>query len=78
MAMRIAELRKSECCPVTGQIEVALLCGDNITSPETEPTSRWCSNARTVVEPMKEAKQMMAVQTAGAASLTAAGLSWAA
>jgi hypothetical protein len=24
MVMRIAELRKSECCPVTGQIEVAL------------------------------------------------------
>jgi hypothetical protein len=24
MAMRIAELRKSECCPVIGQIEVAL------------------------------------------------------
>jgi hypothetical protein len=24
MAMRIAELRESECCPVIGQIEVAL------------------------------------------------------
>jgi hypothetical protein len=41
--------------------------------PETEPTSRWCSNARPVVEPMKGARQMTAVQTAGAASLTAAG-----
>ena len=56
--MRIAELRKSERCPVIGQIEVALPLGDNITSPETEQTSRWCSNSRTFEEPMKEAKQM--------------------
>jgi len=32
--MRIAELRKSECCPVIGQIEVALPLWDHITSPE--------------------------------------------
>jgi len=52
MAMRIAELRKSECCPVIGQIEVASARWDKITSPETELTSRWCSNSRTSVEPM--------------------------
>ena len=28
MVMRIAELRKSECCPVIGQIEVAYLAGN--------------------------------------------------
>jgi len=33
-------------------------------------TSRWCSNSRTFVEPMKEAKQMTAAQVAGAASHT--------
>src|SRR5215475_8702656 len=68
MAMRIAELRKSECCPVIGQIEVALpFLGDNITSPETEQTSRWCSNSRTFEEPMDEAKQMTTAQAVGAA-----------
>ena len=41
MAMRIAELRKSECCPVIGQIEVALPFWDNITSPETEQPAGW-------------------------------------
>ena len=34
MAMRIAELRKSECCPVIGQIEVALRFWDNITGSD--------------------------------------------
>ena len=29
MAMRIAELRKSECCPVIGQIEVASPLGQH-------------------------------------------------
>jgi hypothetical protein len=58
MVMRIAELRKSECCPVIGQIEVALPLWDHITSPETEPTSRWYSNSRTFAEPMNEAMQM--------------------
>ena len=62
MAMRIAELRKSECCPVIGQIEVALPFWDNITSPETEQTSRWCSNSRTFAEPINEAKQMTTAQ----------------
>jgi hypothetical protein len=58
MVMRIAELRKSECCPVIGQIEVALPFWDNITSPETEQTSRWCSNSRTFAEAINAAKQM--------------------
>jgi len=74
MAMRIAELRKSECCPVIGQIEVALpFLGDHITSPETEQTSRWCSNSRTFEEPMDEAKQMTTAQAVGAASHTPGG-----
>jgi hypothetical protein len=64
--MRIAELRKSECCPVIGQIEVALPFWDNITSPETEPTSRWCSNSRTFAKPINEAKQMTTAQAVGA------------
>ena len=68
MAMRIAELRKSECCPVIGRIEVALPFWDNITSPETEQTSRWCSNSRTFAEPINEAKQMTTAQAVGAAS----------
>jgi hypothetical protein len=55
MAVRVSELRGSECCPVIGQIEVALPRRDNITSPETGLTSRWCSNSRPFVEPMKEA-----------------------
>jgi hypothetical protein len=38
MAIRVAEMRASECCPVIGQIEVASPQGDNITSPETELT----------------------------------------
>src|SRR5216684_83579 len=70
MAVRVSELRGSECCPVIGQIEVASARWDKITSPETELTSRWCSNSRTFVEPMQEAKQMMAAQAAGAASHT--------
>ena len=73
MAMRIAELRKSEGCPVIGQIEVALPVWDNITSPDTEPTSRWCSNSRTFAEPMNEAMQMTTAQAVGAASDTAGG-----
>jgi hypothetical protein len=74
MVMRIAELRKSEGCPVTGQIEVALPFWDNITSPETEQTSRWCSNSRTFAEPMNEAMQMTTAQAVGAASHTSYGL----
>jgi len=62
MAVRVSELRGSECCPVIGQIEVALPRRDNITSPETGLTSRWCSNSRPFVEPMKEAKQMTTAQ----------------
>ena len=70
MAVRVSELRGSERCPVIGQIEVASPRWDKITSPETELTSRWCSNSRTLVEPMKEATQMTAAQVAGAASHT--------
>ena len=75
MAMRIAELRKSEGCPVIGQIQVASPQGDNITSPETELTSRWCSSSRPLEEPMHEAKQMTMAQAIGAASHTAGGFS---
>src|SRR3981081_4946033 len=46
-----------ERCPVIGQIEVASLYWDNITSPETELTSYWCSSSRPLEEPMYEAKQ---------------------
>jgi hypothetical protein len=74
MVMRIAELRKSECCPVIGQIEVALPLWNHITSPETEPTSRWYSNSRTFAEPMNEATQMTTAQAVGAASHTSGGL----
>jgi len=74
MGMRIAEVRKSECCPVIGQIEVALPLWDHITSPETEPTSRWYSNSRTFAEPMNEATQMTTAQAVGAASHTSGGL----
>ena len=70
MAVRESELRGSECCPVIGQIKVESHRWDNMTSPETELTSRWCSNSRTFVEPMQEAKQMTAAQAAGAASHT--------
>ena len=70
MAVRVSELRGSERCPVIGQTEVASPRWDKITSPETELTSRWCSNSRTFVEPMSEAKQMTAAQAAGAASHT--------
>jgi hypothetical protein len=70
MAVRVSELRGSECCPVIGQIEVASPPWDKITSPETELTSRWCSNSRTFVEPMSEAKQMTVAKAAGAASRT--------
>jgi len=74
MAMRIAELRKSECCPVIKQIEVALpFLKNNITSPETEQTSRWCLNSRTFEKPMDEAKQMTTAQAVGAASHTPGG-----
>ena len=73
MVMRIAELRKSECCPVIGQIEVALPLGDHITSLETEPTSRWYSNSRTFAEPINEATQMTTAQAVGAASHTSGG-----
>src|SRR5947208_681778 len=52
--------RGSECCPLIGQIGVALPRRDNITSPETGLTSRWRSNSRPFAEPMKEAMQMTA------------------
>jgi hypothetical protein len=73
MAMRVAETRGSEGCSVIGQIEVASHLGDNRTSPETELTSRWCSNSRPFGEPRKEAVQMTTVQTVGAASHTSCG-----
>jgi hypothetical protein len=73
MAMRVAEMRRSEGCSVIEQIEVASPLWDNRTSPETEPTSRWCSNSRTLEEPRKEAKQMTTVQTVGAASHASPG-----
>ncbi len=75
MAMRVTEMGASEGCPVIGQIEVASPYRDNITSPETELTSRWCSNSRPLVEPMKEAKQMTTAQAVGAASHTLVGFS---
>ena len=56
--MRVTEMGASEGCPVIGQIEVASPHVDNITSPETELTSRWCSSSRPLEDPMKEAKQM--------------------
>src|ERR1700737_4541439 len=56
MAMRVTEMGASEGCPVIGQTEVASPQGDNITSLETELTSRWCSSSRTLEEPMHEAK----------------------
>lgn len=61
MAMRIAELRKSECCPVIGQIEVALpFFWGGTTSPHRKRSRLLggCSNSRTFEEPMDEAKQM--------------------
>ena len=73
MAMWIAELRKSECCPVIRQIEVASLVWTTIALPETEQTSQWCSNSRTFEEPMNEAKQMTTAQAVGAASHTPGG-----
>jgi hypothetical protein len=75
MAMRVTEMGESEGCPVIGQIEVASPHGDNITSPETELTSRWCSNSRPLEEPMNEAKQMTTAQAVGAASHMAGGFS---
>ena len=60
--MWVSEMGGSESRPVMGRIEVASPGWDNITSPETEQTSRWCSNARPSVEPMKEAKQMTTAQ----------------
>ena len=68
--MRVSEMRGSECRPVMGRIGVASPDWDNITSSETEQTSRWCSNARALVEPMQEAKQMTTAQSVGAASRT--------
>jgi hypothetical protein len=50
MAVRVAEMGASEYCPVIGQIEVASPQGDNIISPETELTSRWCSNSGASLE----------------------------
>src|SRR5713101_8871850 len=70
MAMRVTEMGASEGCPVIGQTEVASPCWDKITSPETELTSCWCSNSRTLEEPMHEAKQMTTWQLVGAASHT--------
>src|SRR5260370_29870703 len=58
-----------------GYSAVASTLWDNITSLETELTSRWCSNSRPFVEPMQEAEQMMAAQAAGAASHTLVVLS---
>jgi hypothetical protein len=71
--MRVAEHGRKRKLPCNGADRgcVAYLW-TTLPQPETEPTSR-CSNARSVVEPMKGAKQITAVQTAGAASLTAAG-----
>jgi hypothetical protein len=57
----------SEGCPVIGQIEVASPQGDNITSPEMELTSYWCSSSRPLEEPMYEAKQMTTAQAVSAA-----------
>jgi hypothetical protein len=73
--MRVTEMGASEGCPVIGQIQVASPQGDNITSPETELTSRWCSSSRPLEEPMHEAKQMTMAQAIGAASHTAGGFS---
>ena len=73
--MRVTEMGASEGCPVIGQIEVASPSGDNITSPETELTSRWCSSSRPLEEPMNEAKQMTTAQAVGAASHTPGGFS---
>jgi hypothetical protein len=58
MAMRVTEMGESKGCLVIAQIEVASPKRDNITSPETELTSRWCSSSRPLEEPMNEAKQM--------------------
>jgi hypothetical protein len=58
IAMRVTEMGASEGCPVIGQIKVASPLWDNITSPETELTSCWCSSSRPLEEPMNEAKQM--------------------
>jgi hypothetical protein len=46
MAMRIAELRKSECCPVIGQTEVALPFLAATTSPRRK-RSRLLGGAQT-------------------------------
>jgi hypothetical protein len=75
MAMRVTEMGASEGCPVIGQIEVASFYWDNITSPETELTSCWCSNSRPLEEPMYEAKQMTTAQAVGAAAHTPGGFS---
>jgi len=75
MAMRVTEMGASEGCPVIGQIEVAAPQVDNITSPETELTSYWCSSSRPLEEPMYEAKQMTTAQAVDAASHTPGGFS---
>ena len=75
VAMRVTEMGASEGCPVIGQIEVASPRGDQITSPETELTSYWCSSSRPLEEPMYEAKQMTTAQAVGAASHTPCGFS---
>ena len=73
--MRVTEMGASEDCPVIGQIGGCVASGDNITSPETELTSRWCSSSRPLEEPMYEAKQMMTAQAVGAASHMVGGFS---
>ena len=73
--MRVTEMGESKGCLVIAQIEVASPKRDNITSPETELTSRWCSSSRPLEEPMKEAKQMTTAKAVGAASHTLGGFS---
>ena len=70
MTTWVSEMGGSESRPAMGRIEVASPGWGNITSPETEQTSRWCSDARPWVEPMKEATQMTTAQAVGAASHT--------
>jgi hypothetical protein len=75
MAMRVTEMGESDGRLVIGQIEVASPQGDNITSPETELTSRWCSSSSPLEEPKKEGKQMTTAQAVGAASHKPGGFS---
>jgi hypothetical protein len=74
MAMRIAELRKSECCPVIGQIEVALpFLGTTLLRRKR---SRLLGGAQTRErlqnQYMKQSK-MTTAQAVGAASHTTGG-----